>query len=680
VKQTDLLQEYLGVNAPPNMKVKRDIPDTFWLSENYLPNLDEATRFPVKILNKNSVVELSMKKIDTGVAAILIYDIEVYQNYFLCAFYSPDLDGYFYFETLTTLNHTGMLAWVFEKFTCVGFNNINYDTPIASLAIAGLPTAEIKVASDTLIKGDPATQKKVRPYQLLRRSKVNSVAGDQIDLIQPATGRASLKIYGGRVHTRLMQSLPVHHDSVLTVDQIRIVRWYCVNDLRCTYDLYKKLKPALDLRADMSKKYSTDLRSKSDAQIAETVLRNKLEHVLGYRLQRPEIQVGAELRFVTPDYMKFESPTLQSVLEIVQNSIFRIAYSGKLVEPRSFANLKKFTINKTDYAMGVGGLHSIEKSVSHFADDEYFISDRDVASYYPAIMLNQGLKPDHLPEEFLTEFRDIVNTRLKAKASGDKTTADSLKIVINSTYGKFSDPYSIFYDPKMTLQVTLSGQLSLLMLVERCELAGIEVVSANTDGVVIRSTHDRYDDFNAIIKQWEIDTAFDTEETRYAALLSRDVNNYIAVKHPDDYDDDAPLSKRVKLKGAFATGAINRNPQYEICTTAVLEFVLNKKPIITTLLECRDLRKFLTVRKVAGGAVRVYDNHEPPTYHGNAIRWYYGENQSGEIIYATNGNRVGSSAGAVMANDLNMPFPDDIDYDKYEKITIAMLKNLGVTL
>ncbi len=39
-------------------------------------------------------------------------------------------------------------------------------------------------------------------------------------------------------------------------------------------------------------------------------------------------------------------------------------------------------------------------------------------------------------------------------------------------------------DKKQCIKVTINGQLFLLMLIEKLELAGIHIISANTDGIV----------------------------------------------------------------------------------------------------------------------------------------------------------------------------------------------------
>lgn len=75
----------------------------------------------------------------------------------------------------------------------------------------------------------------------------------------------------------------------------------------------------------------------------------------------------------------------------------------------------KILINKTTYTIGMGGLHSNEKSTAHISDDQYILIDRDVESYYPRIILICKLFPKHIGDAFLTVYETIVNMRLTAK-------------------------------------------------------------------------------------------------------------------------------------------------------------------------------------------------------------------------------------------------------------------------
>lgn len=226
--------------------------------------------------------------------------------------------------------------------------------------------------------------------------------------------------------------------------------------------------------------------------------------------------------------MKFKTDVMKDTLERISNALFVVAESGAVTMPPS---LEEFTVSlgKSVYKLGIGGLHSTETKVSYKADDNFLLEEFDVASYYPAIILNQGLYPKHLGPNFLNVYRSLVSRRLKAKREGDKITADMLKIVINGSFGKFGSKWSALYSPDLLIQVTITGQLSLLMLIESLELAGISVVSANTDGIVTRYPKVMKDTCVKIISEWQKITNFELEKTDYSAIYIASVNNYIAI-------------------------------------------------------------------------------------------------------------------------------------------------------
>ena len=146
------------------------------------------------------------------------------------------------------------------------------------------------------------------------------------------------------------------------------------------------------------------------------------------------------------------------------------------------------------------------------------------------------------------------------------------------------------------MQVTITGQLSLLMLAERLEATGISVISANTDGIVTKIPRALESVAEEIVLEWEIDTGYILEPADYLSINSRDVNNYIAVKEGD-----------VKGKGAYADQSehyyqLRNNPTSEICSQAVKEFLQHGTPIEETIRSCKDVRQFITIRTVNGGS------------------------------------------------------------------------------
>lgn len=258
---------------------------------------------------------------------------------------------------------------------------------------------------------------------------------------------------------------------------------------------------------------------------------------------------------------------------------------------------------------------------------------------------------------------------LKSERRACQDLAETLKITSNGSFGKFGSPYSVLFSPNLLIQTTVTGQLALLMLIEEFELAGMKVISANTDGVVTKVPRTRRKTFESIIKDWEWETGLETEETEYLAIHSRDVNNYIAIPSKGD----------VKLKGSFSKGGpglkgamgMKKNPTNEVCIDAVINYLKEGKPLIETIRECTDIRQFITIRKVNGGAVKDGDDV------GKVIRFYYAQGVTGTITYKKTGNDVPKTEGAKPLMVLPDDFPDDVDYSWYLREATAMLQDLG---
>jgi hypothetical protein len=424
------------------------------------------------------------------------------------------------------------------------------------------------------------------------------------------------------------------------------------------------------LRERLGADYGLDLRSKSDAQIAEVVLGSEVSRLNGRTVERPEFVPGLRFQFEVPAFVQYQTPLLNDMLSTVRSCVFEVAESGNIGMPPALGDLS-LTIGKSTYQMGMGGLHSSEQRAVHFTDDEYTIYDRDVISYYPRLILNSGKYPAHMGPNFLVAYGRIVSQRVAAKAAGDNVTADALKITANGTFGKTGSPYSILYSPTLLIQVTLSGQLALLMLIEAFELAGMDVLSANTDGIVIKVPNNRKDDYLAIIKWWEQQTSLETEEATYRMLASRDVNNYIAVK-PDG---------KVKAKGAYsnpwgdpklAIFRFHKNPVNLICTEAVERYVTKGELPVDTVNACEDVRKFITVRSVRGGAVKDGE------FLGKTVRWYYANDERGTVVYAKTGQKVPRSDGARPLMALPQVVPEDVNRGWYAAEACSMLAALGL--
>jgi hypothetical protein len=594
-------------------------------------------------------------ELEAEVGSMLVWDIELYPNYFLIAFKSVVSGKVICFEwSPDSTPDKATLRCMLEKFCIVGFNSKGFDEPILWLFLSDGTFEDLRLATAMIIENG-ARVRDVENHFQYRTQKTN-----HIDLIEVAPGQASLKIYNGRLHGRRMQDLPYDPTKPLTAEQAQEVKLYCINDLDSTELLLKELEEPIKLREKMGFEYGLDLRSKSDAQIAETVICNEVKKLSGFWPKRPEIAPGKAYRYNLPGFMEFQTPRMQEVLRQVLESDFVVSEKGSIQMPDALKELT-ITIGETRYNMGIGGLHSMEHCAAHIAGEDELLIDSDVASYYPRIILNLELYPEHMGNHFLEVYNTIVERRLAAKARGDKATADSLKITINGSFGKFGSKYSGLYSPQLLFQVTLTGQLSLLMLIESLELAGISVVSANTDGIVIKCKKSQYDTVGKLIHEWEYRTGFEMEETRYKALYSRDVNNYIAVKESGGY----------KGKGAYADVGLQKNPSCTVIVKAVTELLTKGIDVETTIHNCEDVREFIAIRNVRGGG------EKDGVFLGKAVRWYYKKGEWGDITYAKSGNKVPVSEGAWPLMTLPDNLPTDINHQWYIDKAYSILNEIG---
>lgn len=650
------------VKPLPKAKIKRSPPDPVWERADYLPNLAEAQALELDLFNDMDLWQASINK------EHLLYDIECYPNYVLFAFRSVESKKCVYFELSTLWPRAAQLAipkllWVIQNFCLINFNGRKYDFPISALAVAGKSAAQMWDATAMLIQEGLQSQEVLKLFKVKKIMDIN-----QIDLIELTALGPGLKVCAGRLHAQRLQDLPFKPGTMLSPDQAIIVRWYCFNDLDNTELLYHALEEPLQIRIDTGKKYNLDLRSHSDAQMAEAIINSEIKKRTGAKhIHRTKIVGGTTYKFKTPKFIKFQSPLLNYALDVIQSSVFTVSFDdGSLKMPPQLEDLT-ITMNKSTYQFGIGGLHSQEKSVAHYSDENYILRDIDATSYYPFLILNAGIAPANLGKDFLVVYNGIVVDRVNAKKAGEIIVAECLKIVVNGTFGKLGSMWSIMYAPDLMLQVTMTGQLSIVMLAERFELAGIEVTSINTDGIVTKCHRSKEAEFNAIVKQWEKDTGFATEETRYKATFSRDINNYFAIY------ETPQKGKLFKAKGAYGPTAPKKNAVTEICSNAAIEYLIHGTPINHTIRNCRDITKFTSMRAVRGGAVK------DGIFLGKLIRWYYSAGETSEIIYALTGNKVARTDGAKPLMNLPKEFPEDVNYEWYETEAYRILEDIGHT-
>lgn len=253
-------------------------------------------------------------------------------------------------------------------------------------------------------------------------------------------------------------------------------------------------------------------------------------------------------------------------------------------------------------------------------------------SYYPSIVISYEIAPAHLNRAIFVKmvkfFRD---TRVKCKHTNDdegyvipgvpnKIAAEALKIVINSIYGKFGSELFFLYDRFAQLQVTINGQLMTMTLVEELELNGIHVISANTDGIIIKLPRDKREIFDEITKRWNETNKMGADSEDYKAYYARDVNNYFAVWPDEEVDAKGAMDDKQYIKN------LTKGYDMPIVATAVFNYLYKHIPVMETLRNHKNILDFCKTQNVGRQFDVVYDTlvdgEIKSVYSQRHIRYY----------------------------------------------------------
>jgi hypothetical protein len=199
----------------------------------------------------------------------------------------------------------------------------------------------------------------------------------------------------------------------------------------------------------------------------------------------------------------------------------------------------------------------------------------------------------------------LKDTRVKCKHGGDidvikgvpnKIAAEALKIVINSIYGKLGSELFFLYDRFAQLQVTINGQLMTMTLVEELELNGIHVISANTDGIVIKLPRDKFNVYKDITDRWNEFNKMGADYEEYDRIISRDINNYFDIQTTGDIEYKGALDPKQYIKN------LSKGYDMPIVAKAVFEYFANNVPVMETLHKHTDILDFCLFKACSIGS------------------------------------------------------------------------------
>lgn len=268
-------------------------------------------------------------------------------------------------------------------------------------------------------------------------------------------------------------------------------------------------------------------------------------------------------------------------------------------------------------------------------------------------------------------YEDMLERRMAAKKSGDKVTANALKLIANTTYGATLNRYNDLYDPLMARSVCVSGQLYLLELATHLyqDVPGLSVVQTNTDGIMVEFDDTYYPQVKAITDEWQERTGFELEEDRVAKIVQKDVNNYVEIA------EDGSIKKKggYLVRGIAPAGAFNINNNATILATALEEYFVHGTLPEDTIGACDDVEQFMLIAKASSKYSRAYQiigGEEVPTQKVNRV--YAAKDESLGTLYKVHREtgraaKVGNLPEHCLIDNSDVTSPEHTTIDRIDK-------------
>lgn len=401
------------------------------------------------------------------------------------------------------------------------------------------------------------------------------------------------------------RELNIHYHNVferfIPKEYLNEMADYNDNDVYIVAELIRMNQEEVLLRYRISEEYKVDVYSASRSTIADKVIVKLYSKFTGLHpkafIDTKTIRRKILVSEILSDKIAFSTPELNDILSDIRSLTLR-------GEKGEFD--REFTFMGTSYTIATGGLHSNEIPAVYVENSDSIIVDRDVASYYPNMIRSLKVCQKHLiPKAWFRIADTIVDERLEHKhLAKDKsldvmerdkhaTAAACLKIVANAgIFGKMGSEKSFLCDKKAMYQVTINGQLFLLMLIEKLELAGIHVISANTDGIVTIVPRELEQTADDICHWWEKHLGLELEFTYYTKYVTEGVNSYLTVKRGGSSKFKGRMNPKMFLED------LSKGYNSPIVAKCVTEYFINGTPVMETLRNAKSILDFCRTQNV----------------------------------------------------------------------------------
>ena len=538
-----------------------------------------------------------------------------------------------------------------------------YKLPYASVDVQkvfGLNSATVNIDKETgernkFGKSLKQTSINLKWYELLD-FKLPPITEEEND----AYYRKDIVKYHNYSADKLNKLITNDFDRYVMPEYVDDMLHYNLNDVYIVCEMARMKPDEIKLRYAITNAFGINVLSSARANIADKLTVKFYSDMSGlhkdkFIKERTERNRLSFNKIIFP-HIQFKTKQLQDLLEEMKKvSIYHTSKD---------AFSKEVEFYGTTYTLATGGIHSVDPPRICKSDDKYVYLHHDYTSYYPSIMISYNIAPKHLHQKTFTKMMSFLkDTRVKCKHGGDvnvienvpnKVAAEALKIVINSIYGKLGSELFFLYDRFAQMQVTINGQLMTMTLIEELELNGIHVISANTDGIVIKLPRDKFDVYKEITDRWNETNKMGADYEEYEEIVSRDVNNYFDVQVDGTVEFKGALDPKQYLK------ELKKGYDMPIVSLAVYNFFRYNKPVMQTLQEHKDILDFCKTQNVGRQFEVVYDiveNGEVKTIHSQRhVRFYVATD--GVVIRKQNvndlkENRLGGGLPVQILNTLD---------------------------
>lgn len=554
----------------------------------------------------------------------------------------------------------------------------NYRLPYMTVdlqQVYGLHSAGVNV--------DKESGERTKFGKSLKQTSINLKWHELLDFTLPPIDEEEYQVYWrhqdryrGLNLDELNRLITTDFDRYILPKYVEPMLYYNKNDVFLCCEMVRQKPDEVKLRYSITKAFGVNVMSSARANIADKLTvkfysdmsgLSKKQFIKG-RTNRTKLSFN---KIIFP-HIKFKTPQLQALLEDMKGvSIYRTTKD-------EFERVVEFY--GTTYTLATGGIHSQDLPKVCVSDDKYVYLHHDYTSYYPSIMISYNISPKHLDRNaFVKMVSFLKDTRVKCKHTKDedghvmqgvpnKIGAEALKIVINSIYGKLGSELFFLYDRLAQMQVTINGQLMTMTLIEELELNGIHVISANTDGIVIKLPRDKFDVYKEITDRWNEINKMGADYEEYQKIVSRDVNNYFDIQNTGEIEYKGALDPKQYIKD------LKKGYDMPVVAKAVFEYFTNNVPVMETLRNHKDILDFCKTQNVGRQFEVVYDTVEngkiKRVHSQRHVRFYVSTN--GVIIQKENKtdgkcSKLAGGKPVIILNSLDdKPIEErNIDYSYY---------------